>query len=136
MQSWIKYKEKKQAYNKKYYEANKERIKMRTKTNAGSGNGEQVNRLKAKQKCKELANHECELCYAKDTKLDVHHIVPVEEGGTDDQDNLICLCRHCHKVIHTGNKYYNNMLNEYLYDRKRLREAEKRMKEILKNKIV
>ena len=86
MQSWIKYKEKKQAYNKKYYEANKERIKMKTKINAGSVNGEQVKRLKAKQKCKELANHECELCYTKDTKLDVHHIVPVEEGGTDDQE--------------------------------------------------
>ena len=136
MQDWTKYKEKKQAYNKKYYEENKEHIKMKTKTNAGSGNGEQVNRLKAKRKCKELAYNECELCYARDTKLDVHHVIPVEEGGTDDQDNLVCLCRHCHKVIHTGNRYYNNMLNEYLYDRKRLREAEKRTKEILKNKIV
>ena len=136
MQSWIKYKEKKQAYNKKYYEENKEHIKMKTKTNAGSGNGEQVNRIKAKRKCKELAYNECELCCARDTKLDVHHVIPVEEGGTDDQDNLVCLCRHCHKVIHTGNKYYNYMLNEYLYDRKRLREAEKRTEEILKNKIV
>ena len=136
MQSWIKYKEKKQAYNKKYYEENKEHIKMKTKTNAGSGNGEQVNRLKAKKKCKELAHNECELCYARDTKLDVHHIVPIEKGGTDDQDNLICLCRHCHQTIHAGNKYYNYMLNEYLYDRKRLREAEKRTEEILKNKIV
>ena len=136
MQSWLKYKEKKQAYNKKYYEENKEHIKMKTKTNAGSRNGEQVNRLKAKKKCKELADNMCELCYAKDTKLDVHHVVPVEEGGTDDQDNLICLCRHCHKVIHTGNRYYKGMLNEYLYDRKRLREANKRTEEILKNKIV
>ena len=136
MQSWIKYKEKKQAYNKKYYEANKERLKLKTKTNAGSGDGEQVNRLKAKKKCKELAHNECELCYARDTKLDVHHIVPIEKGGTDDQDNLICLCRHCHQTIHAGNKYYNYMLNEYLYDRKRLREAEKRTEEILKNKIV
>ena len=136
MQSWIKYKEKKQAYNKKYYEENKEHIKMKTKTNAGSGNGEQVNRIKAKRKCKELAYNECELCCARDTKLDVHHVIPVEEGGTDDQDNLVCLCRHCHQTIHTGNKYYNDMLNEYLYDRKRLREAEKRTEEILKNKIV
>lgn len=136
MQNWLKYKEKKQAYNKKYYEENKEHIKMKTKTNAGSGNGEQVNRLKAKKKCKELANNMCEICCAKDTKLDVHHVIPVEEGGTDDQDNLICLCRHCHKVIHTGNRYCNNMLRDYLYDRKRLREAEKRTEEILKNKIV
>ena len=136
MQNWLKYKERKQAYNKKYYEENKEHIKMKTKTNVGSGNGEQVNRLKAKRKCKELAYNECELCYARDTKLDVHHVIPVEEGGTDDQDNLVCLCRHCHKVIHAGNKYYNYMLNEYLYDRKRLREAEKRTEEILKNKIV
>ena len=135
MQNWIKYKEKKQAYNKKYYEANKEHIKMKTKINAGSANGEQVNRLKAKKKCKELADNMCEICYSKD-KLDVHHVIPVEEGGTDDQDNLICLCRHCHKVIHAGNRYYNNMLRDYLYDRKRLREAEKRTEEILKNKIV
>ena len=32
--------------------------------------------------------------------LDVHHKVPVADGGTDHIDNLVTLCRDCHKMIH------------------------------------
>jgi hypothetical protein len=30
----------------------------------------------------------------------VHHIVPLENGGSDVFDNLTLLCRDCHKIIH------------------------------------
>lgn len=37
---------------------------------------------------------------ASDGLLDVHHKIPVCEGGDDSPGNLITLCRKCHKEIH------------------------------------
>jgi hypothetical protein len=34
--------------------------------------------------------------------LDVHHIVFRSRGGSDDADNLICLCRTHHGLVHRG----------------------------------
>jgi 5-methylcytosine-specific restriction protein A len=31
---------------------------------------------------------------------EVHHIVPISEGGTNDESNLMSLCRSCHEKIH------------------------------------
>ena len=33
--------------------------------------------------------------------LQVHHIRPQAEGGTDEPDNLIALCLNCHSSMHT-----------------------------------
>lgn len=33
-------------------------------------------------------------------KAEVHHIVFVEDGGTDEEKNLLTLCRKCHKKKH------------------------------------
>lgn len=35
-----------------------------------------------------------------DGELDVHHKIPVHLGGSDSPDNLVTLCRKCHKEIH------------------------------------
>lgn len=35
-----------------------------------------------------------------DGQLDIHHIVPVSQGGGDEPNNLITLCRECHKKRH------------------------------------
>lgn len=43
----------------------------------------------------------CQICGAKHTRLEVHHITYRSKGGTDDEDNLITLCESCHKKIHT-----------------------------------
>jgi 5-methylcytosine-specific restriction endonuclease McrA len=32
--------------------------------------------------------------------LEVHHIVPIKDGGTDEQANLILLCAECHSEAH------------------------------------
>jgi hypothetical protein len=32
--------------------------------------------------------------------LDVHHILPREDGGLDELENLIILCRDCHERFH------------------------------------
>lgn len=35
-----------------------------------------------------------------DGQLDVHHILPVSMGGGDEQQNLVTLCKACHKARH------------------------------------
>lgn len=32
--------------------------------------------------------------------LQVHHIIPVKEGGTDEETNLRTMCTLCHSAIH------------------------------------
>lgn len=45
-------------------------------------------------------SYTCQICGAKNVRLEVHHIVYRSQGGTDDEDNLITLCESCHKKIH------------------------------------
>lgn len=47
-------------------------------------------------------SYTCQICGAKNTRLEVHHIVYRSHGGTDDENNLITLCESCHKKIHAG----------------------------------
>lgn len=47
---------------------------------------------------KKLESGCCELCGSQ-MGLEVHHIIPVVCGGTDDERNLIALCRGCHAKL-------------------------------------
>lgn len=49
-------------------------------------------------------HHKCRLCKgaSQDKYLEVHHIVYRSKGGSDHEDNLITLCRTCHKGVHDG----------------------------------
>ena len=40
--------------------------------------------------------YRCVDCGGKE-ELEVHHIVPLAEGGTNTPDNLITLCKRCHR---------------------------------------
>lgn len=45
----------------------------------------------------------CEMCMKEGRYVaveEVHHIVPLSEGGTHDESNLMSLCRSCHEKIH------------------------------------
>lgn len=45
----------------------------------------------------------CEQCLAAGVAVpveEVHHKVPLSEGGTHDRGNLISLCKSCHSRIH------------------------------------
>jgi 5-methylcytosine-specific restriction protein A len=45
----------------------------------------------------------CSLCKIQDSqmgRMQVHHIVPISSNGTDDEMNLITVCKHCHSKIH------------------------------------
>ena len=49
-------------------------------------------------------NYTCQHCKgkSKDSKLEVHHIIFRRNGGSDEQENLICLCKTCHDKLHKG----------------------------------
>lgn len=38
-------------------------------------------------------------------KVQVHHIIPRSEGGSDEIDNAITLCPNCHDEVHAGYAY-------------------------------
>jgi 5-methylcytosine-specific restriction endonuclease McrA len=48
----------------------------------------------------ERDGHQCRMCGRSEGLADVHHIIKRSQGGTDDMDNLILLCRNCHNKQH------------------------------------
>ena len=45
----------------------------------------------------------CELCFQRGIIVpteEIHHKLPLSEGGTHDRSNLIALCKSCHSTIH------------------------------------
>jgi 5-methylcytosine-specific restriction endonuclease McrA len=48
--------------------------------------------------------HRCQNCFrtASVTDLQVHRIVPRQNGGTDRLSNLCTLCEQCHSAVHSG----------------------------------
>ncbi len=46
----------------------------------------------------------CQHCKgkSKDTRLEVHHIIFRSEGGSDEEANLLTLCKTCHDGLHAG----------------------------------
>ena len=54
----------------------------------------------------------CEQCYARGVLVpteEIHHKLPLSEGGTHDRSNLIALCKSCHSQIHAkrGDRWHD-----------------------------
>jgi len=49
----------------------------------------------------------CQCCGKKNTRLEVHHIIYRSNSGTDDENNLITLCKDCHSKVHDGDIILN-----------------------------
>ena len=47
-------------------------------------------------------NYTCQYCGKKNCRLEVHHVKFRSNGGTDDEENLITLCKECHDGVHAG----------------------------------
>lgn len=47
-------------------------------------------------------NHTCQLCGATKCQIQVHHILPRTNGGSDKPSNLISLCGNCHGKVHVN----------------------------------
>jgi hypothetical protein len=59
---------------------------------------EAVNKLAEKM----YSGFRCVRCeHSRD--LHVHHITPKSAGGSNDLDNLVCICEGCHREIHSTN---------------------------------
>ena len=54
---------------------------------------------KLRQEVLKRDNHMCQLCNSTDKKLDVHHIIPISLKGRDVLENLISVCRFCHRKL-------------------------------------
>jgi hypothetical protein len=51
--------------------------------------------------------------YEPKETLEIHHIIPVRNGGASTEKNLIAICKNCHKKIHdTDIEKINFKLNE------------------------
>jgi DNA-directed RNA polymerase subunit RPC12/RpoP len=50
------------------------------------------------------AKIKCAMCSWDKTSLDIHHIEHRKNNGSDNDNNLICLCPNCHRMAHE-NKY-------------------------------
>lgn len=44
--------------------------------------------------------HRCVRCLSDTPEVDIHHIIPLTEGGTNSDENLVVLCPTCHRVAH------------------------------------
>lgn len=62
--------------------------------------------LKTRRYVHDRAGHACQLCGWQPEHphslrgIVIHHIIFVKDGGSNDADNLICLCDACHKQVH------------------------------------
>ena len=65
-------------------------------------NGEQAGFWNVREYVLYRDGHKCQYCGKSNTVLNVHHIIPRADGGTDRPDNLITLCETCHKAYHKG----------------------------------
>jgi hypothetical protein len=43
----------------------------------------------------------CAIC-GFDWRVQGHHIIPLDQGGPDTLDNIITLCKGCHKSVHNS----------------------------------
>lgn len=50
----------------------------------------------------ERANRQCEFCEEPSDHLEIHHIKPRAEGGSNKLRNLIALCPECHRKADSG----------------------------------
>lgn len=55
----------------------------------------------------------CEVC--KDVAVDIHHIVYRSQGGQDDIENLMALCRKCHDKAHGKDELFSTIFLQQLH---------------------
>ena len=69
--------------------------------------------LNLKKEIREKYNNVCAVCESKES-LQVHHILPrsKEPIMSLDKDNLILLCKTCHKKVHSTDRHKFGKLND------------------------
>lgn len=61
-------------------------------------------------------NHKCQKCSYEENQvtLNVHHIIARQDGGKDDENNLITLCKICHDEWHMCEMHLNISFEDWL----------------------
>jgi 5-methylcytosine-specific restriction endonuclease McrA len=84
---------------------------------------------------KRLGMTYCQLCLrpteylGKGERLEMHHVRPVEDGGSDYPTNIWTVCTACHRLIHHQRRYLYEHMQEFLESY----EAMKRVREQFPN---
>ncbi len=76
-------------------------------------------------------NYTCQICGAKHTKLEVHHIRFRSHGGSDSMDNLVTLCKECHGKVHSGELPFDKKVQSFKHA-SHMNIMRKRLVELLK----
>lgn len=67
---------------------------------------------KRRKACK-IAKGTCSYCFEKGLTLHTHHMIPLSKGGSNELNNLVCICIKCHSVLHPHNsKLYIEYIQE------------------------
>jgi len=54
----------------------------------------------------------CQKCYVHDETLNVHHVKPLYLEGKDELNNLITLCRDCHRFAPDNKRDFEKYMQE------------------------
>lgn len=61
----------------------------------------------------------CQMCLREKKNLlgaetlEIHHVVPIDQQGDDDPENIWVVCTPCHKMIHHHRTYLRKADGEY-----------------------
>lgn len=58
--------------------------------------------IKAQKQGKKRDFYTCQICGSTEN-TEGHHIIDFQFSGSSKTDNIITLCRECHKSVHKGN---------------------------------
>ena len=53
---------------------------------------------------KSVQSYKCSYCGKKGKRMELHHVIPLSEGGPDTSDNVCFVHKKCHKRIHSNRK--------------------------------
>ena len=67
---------------------------------------------KLKKKIRDRADGRCCMSDCHKVDIDIHHIVPQADGGSDTEDNAAPLCAGCHRT-HGGDQNKRKMIKEH-----------------------
>ena len=54
----------------------------------------------------------CQMCQREGIRLEGHHVIAVENGGTDAPENIWSICEPCHVVIHALRRMASAMVEK------------------------
>lgn len=57
---------------------------------------------KAQKEAKSLEQNQCIVCGKVDPNAEGHHLIFYSEGGSADMQNMVTMCRSCHRLYHAG----------------------------------